>query len=224
MTEEASKQTVPIPADQVNYLIATAARAPSVHNTQPWRFRASDYAIDLYADPCRKLQVDRDGREMVISCGAALFGLRLAVRALGYLPIVEPFPDPPKLRLLARVRIGGAAPMTPLERQMLEALPHRHTHRGAFAPGPLPAGLLSRLQHDALAEGATLALIDRGSPTSGWPTSPAPPTAGSTATWMCGRRYSAGAGTRRSRSGRRPRGRLFRGELPRAGTPAAARL
>jgi len=162
MTKEASKQTVPIPADQVNYLIATAARAPSVHNTQPWRFRASDYAIDLYADPRRKLQVDRDGREMVISCGAALFGLRLAVRSLGYLPIVEPFPDPPKLRLLARVRIGEAAPMTSLERQMLEALPHRHTHRGAFAPGPLPAGLLSRLQHDALAEGATLALIDRG--------------------------------------------------------------
>ena len=161
MTEEASQQEIRIPADQVNYLIATAARAPSVHNTQPWRFRAGDYAIDLYADPRRKLRMDRDGREMVISCGAALFGLRLAVRSLGYLPIVEPFPDPPRLRLLARVRIGKAAPMTPLERQMLEALPHRHTHRGAFAPGPLPAGLLSGLQHDALAEGATLALIDR---------------------------------------------------------------
>jgi hypothetical protein len=161
MTEEASQKEVRIPADQVNYLIATAARAPSVHNTQPWRFRASDYAIDLYADPRRKLRMDRDGREMVISCGAALFGLRLAVRSLGYLPIVEPFPDPPRLRLLARVRIGEAAPVTPLERQMLEALPHRHTHRGAFDPGPLPAGLLSGLQHDALAEGATLALIDR---------------------------------------------------------------
>ena len=52
VTEEASKQTVPIPADQMNYLIATAARAPSAHNTQPWRFRVSDYTIDLYADPC----------------------------------------------------------------------------------------------------------------------------------------------------------------------------
>ena len=161
MTEEASKHVVRIPADQVNYLIATAARAPSVHNTQPWRFHASDYAIDLYADPRRKLRADRDGREMVISCGAALFGLRLAVRSLGYLPIVEPFPDPPQLRLLAQVRIGQPAPMTLLERQMLEALPHRHTHRGAFAADPLPAGLLSGLQHDALAERATLALIDR---------------------------------------------------------------
>ena len=43
---------------------------------------------------------------------------------------------------------------------MLAALPHRHTHRGAFDPGPIPAGLLPRLQHDALAEGATLALVE----------------------------------------------------------------
>ena len=46
------------------------------------------------------------------------------------------------------------------ERQLLTALPHRHTHRGPFAPEPLPAGLLAGLQHDALAEGATLALVD----------------------------------------------------------------
>jgi len=153
---------VPIPAGQRDYLIATAARAPSVHNTQPWRFRVGEYAIDLYADRARKLRVDPVGREMLISCGAALFGLRLAVRSLGYLPVVELFPDPGRLRLLARVRLGAAEPMTGRERQLLEALPHRHTHRGPFTPGPLPPGLLAGLQHDALAEGATLALVDRG--------------------------------------------------------------
>ena len=98
---------------------------------------------------------------MLISCGAALFGLRLGVRSLGYLPVVELFPDPPRLRLLARVSLGEPSPMTAGERQLLEALPRRHTHRGPFAPGPVPAGLLAALQHDALAEGATLALIDR---------------------------------------------------------------
>jgi hypothetical protein len=45
---------------------------------------------------------------------------------------------------------------------MLDAVPHRHTHRGPFAPGPLPHGLLAGLQHDALAEGATLALVTGG--------------------------------------------------------------
>jgi hypothetical protein len=162
MTEEATQRAVSIPADQVDYLIATAARAPSVHNTQPWRFRVGQYEIELYADQRRKLRLDPIGREMLISCGAALFGLRLAVRSLGYLPVVELLHDPARLRLLARVRLGTEEPMTGLERRMLQAVPRRHTHRGPFEPGPLPAGLLAGLQHDALAEGATLALVDRG--------------------------------------------------------------
>jgi hypothetical protein len=161
MTADAGQRAVPIPAGQADYLIATAARAPSVHNTQPWRFRVGRYSIELYADLRRKLRVDPAGREMLISCGAALFGLRLAVRSLGYLPVVELLRDPARLRLLARVSLGAAEPMTARERQLLEAVPHRHTHRGPFAPGPLPAGLLAGLQHDALAEGATLALVDR---------------------------------------------------------------
>src|SRR6516225_4656544 len=127
MSKEASQRTVPIPADQVDYLIATAARAPSVHNTQPWRFRAGRYVIEMYADQRRKLRADPAGREMLISCGAALFGLRLAIRSLGYLPVTELLPDPARLRLLARMSIGAAAPTNGLERQMLDAVPHRHT-------------------------------------------------------------------------------------------------
>jgi hypothetical protein len=153
-----SMTTVAIPADQVNYLIATAARAPSVHNTQPWRFYVSRYVIEMYADPRRKLHSDPVGREMFISCGAALFGLRLAVRSLGYLPEVELLPDPP--RLVARVRLGAEAPMTEEEWRMLQALPHRHTHRGPFEARPLPNGLLAGMQRDAFAEGATLVLVE----------------------------------------------------------------
>jgi hypothetical protein len=149
-----------IPPRTVTAMLATAARAPSIHNTQPWRFVVCAHAIDLYADPARKLRHDRAGREMLISCGAALFGLRLAVRELGYLPAVSLFPEPSRIDLLARVTLGPQAPVTALERRMLAALPHRHTHRGAFDPGEVPSGLLAGLQHDALAEGATLALID----------------------------------------------------------------
>ena len=152
---------IAIPADQIGYLITTAARAPSVHNTQPWRFKVSEDAIELYADPRRKLHTDPLGREMLISCGAALFGLRLAIRSLGYQPLVELLPDRAKLRLLARVRLSPGTPLTDTERRMIEAVPHRHTHRGPFADEPLPDGLLAALQHDALAEGATLALVER---------------------------------------------------------------
>ena len=142
-------------AGHAQFLITTAARAPSVHNTQPWRFRVGPDTVELWCDPRRKLRVDPSGREMLISCGAALFGLRLAVRSLGYLPIVELLPDPGRLRLMARVSIGIAAPISGRERHLLQAVPHRHTHRGPFAPSPLSAGLLARLQHDVLAEGAT---------------------------------------------------------------------
>ena len=148
-----------IPPRTVTAMLATAARAPSVHNTQPWRFAVGTHAIDLYADPSRKLRYDRAGREMLISCGAALFGLRLAVRELGYLPAVSLFPEPSRISLVARVTLGPKVPVTAMEWQMLAALPHRHTHRGAFDPGEVPASLLAGLQHDALAEGATLALI-----------------------------------------------------------------
>jgi nitroreductase len=151
-------------ARNAQYLIATAARAPSVHNSQPWQFQVTAQAVELWSDPRRKLRTDPIGREMLISCGAALFGLRLAVRSLGYRPAVQLLPDPAQLRLLARVAIGAALPATALERQMLAAVPHRHTHRGQFAAGPLPAGLLAGLQHDALAERAELALIDDGLP------------------------------------------------------------
>ncbi len=156
--ETSSEAAAQLLANQAEYLIATAARAPSVHNTQPWRFRISGDAVELYADPARKLKLDWLGREMLISCGAALFGLRLAMRSLGYWPVTELLPEPRTLRLLARVRLGPAALMTSAERSMLVALPHRHTHRGPFEAGPLPAGLLPGLQHDAIAEGSALAL------------------------------------------------------------------
>jgi hypothetical protein len=162
MTEATIADRTSVLADRASYLIATAARAPSVHNTQPWRFRVSESAVELYCDPRRKLQADPAGREMLISCGAALFGLRLAVRSLGYEPIVELLPDPDRLCLLARVRLGTTKPMTSAEREMLRALPHRHTHRGGFGPGPLPPGLLAGLQHDALTERATLVLVQPG--------------------------------------------------------------
>jgi len=70
-------------------------------------------------------------------------------------------PDRRQPDLLARVRLGREVPLEHGEWAMLAAVPHRHTHRGAFSPEPLPAGLLPGLQHDAIAEGATLILLDQ---------------------------------------------------------------
>ena len=149
----------PVVTGHAQFLIDMAARAPSVHNSQPWRFRIGPSTIEFYCDKQRKLRTDILGREMLISCGAALFGLRLGVRSLGYLPVVQLLPDPARPWLVARVGIGAPASLTGEECRMLEAVPHRHTHRGPFEPGPLPDGLLRGLRDDALAEGATLTLV-----------------------------------------------------------------
>jgi len=157
-------KTTPISAGRAGYLVRVAARAPSLHNTQPWRFKISEDAVELYADRRRQLPEDPDGRELLISCGAALYGLRLAVRSLGHRPEVDLLPGragscPAAAGPLARVRLGAAAPVTPGERKLLAAVPHRHTHRGPFEPGPLPGGLLPRLRRDAAAEGAALTVV-----------------------------------------------------------------
>jgi nitroreductase len=162
MSDEAATKPTSILASRAEYLIATAARAPSVQNTQPWRFKVTGSAVELYCDSRRQLLADPDGRELLISCGAALYGLRLAVRSLGYLPVVDVLPRPGSPRLLARVTLGAAAPVTAAEDEMLKALPRRHTHRAAFAPDPLPAGLLPELQHHATAERARLDVVDQG--------------------------------------------------------------
>jgi len=166
VTQGAAEQARLLAAN-AQYLIRTAARAPSIHNSQPWRFRVEAETVELWCDPARKTRDDAIGREMLISCGAALFGLRLAVRSLGHRPVVDLLPDPSRLRLLARVRVAADDRLTPLnelEQRMLAAVPHRHTHRGPFLAEPLPPGLLAGLQNDALVEGATLALVGHGLP------------------------------------------------------------
>ena len=49
-------------AERAGYLVEVAARAPSVHNTQPWRFAVTGDAIELYADASRQLMEDLAAR------------------------------------------------------------------------------------------------------------------------------------------------------------------
>jgi nitroreductase len=153
----------PIPFDVVPELILTAGRAPSVHNTQPWQFnRTDDGALELRADPSRQLAAtDPDGRELFISCGAALFGLRLAIRGLDREPTLALFPEPGDPLLLARVALGRVLALRPAERLMLSALRRRHTHRDGFDQQPVPPALLAALQRATEVEHAELVLLHR---------------------------------------------------------------
>ena len=156
-----------LPAE-VAVVVATAARAPSVHNTQPWRFRTSGDVIELHADPDRILkQIDPAGRELMISCGAALFGLRLGLRQLGCVPAVELWPDPEQPWLVARAWPDGHAALNAAEVELVAAVPHRHTHRGPFTPGEVSPRLLAALATDATAEGSELSFVEQPELVSG---------------------------------------------------------
>lgn len=148
-------------ARKLEFALGYAVLAPSGHNTQPWRFRLHDGALDLLADRSRRLPVvDPDDRALVISCGAALGLLRVALRHFGETPEVSALPDPAEPDLLARVTLGAPAPATPRDHRHFAAIPHRHTARGAHAAAPLPEGLAASLHAIAVEEGVELALIE----------------------------------------------------------------
>ncbi|MEV3985985.1 hypothetical protein [Nonomuraea sp. NPDC049758] len=149
----------------VRRIVAAAGAAPSVHNTQPWRFRRlDDTTMELYADLDRLLAVtDPLGRGLGISCGAALFNLRLAVRMTGHDPGVLPLPDPGgRPELLATVRATPGGPPTPDERLLHDMIPHRRTNRFPFERRPLPRDVLLDLVNAAHDEDATLLLVKGG--------------------------------------------------------------
>jgi hypothetical protein len=89
--------------DTIQFAVAAAVHAPAVHNTQPWRFGRGERLIDVYAAGRRLRVADPAGRELPISCGAAVFTLRVALRYLGWLPHARLFPDPSRPALVARV-------------------------------------------------------------------------------------------------------------------------
>jgi hypothetical protein len=149
-----------LPPEQVAELLRAAGRAPSLHNTQPWRFRLTLEAIELLVDPARRLAViDPEDRELRLACGAALLNLRLALHGVGIRPLVTVLPDPGRAELIAVVRRGGSAPATPDQLRLLRAVPRRRTNRHPFTESELSAPEQDALQRAAAAEGAHLHLV-----------------------------------------------------------------
>ena len=149
-------------AEELDRVVATAVRAPSVHNTQPWRFDLDGDELHVRSDPTRRLPLgDPLGREMLISCGAAAVHAQLAVRGLGRRAHLTWSPTPDDVDHVATVTVSGPLEATAAELRLLDAVPLRRTDRTAYAPTAVPAALVTGLADAALQEGAHLTAEDR---------------------------------------------------------------
>ena len=145
---------------QLQALVQAATLAPSSHNTQPWLFRLEGPVIELLADRTRALPVnDPDDREMTISCGCALFNLRVAAAAAGLQAQVAPWPDAADTDLLARVHLAqGRADET--DAALQAAMAERRTYRERFAATAVDPMALRSLVEAVHGEAASLAVLD----------------------------------------------------------------
>jgi hypothetical protein len=118
--------------------VTLACHAPSVHNSQPWRWIADGAVLHLFADRRRLVaRIDSSGRELLLSCGAAADHLRVAMTAVGWDAGVEQFPDPDEPDHLVTFSFSRMPCVEDAHRRRADAIRRRRTDRLPFAA---PAG------------------------------------------------------------------------------------
>lgn len=139
---------------------ATSGRAPSVHNTQPWRWKVLPDALELrmMLDP-QLAATDPENRLVTLSCGAALHHARVALAAEGWTAMVERMPDPNQPELLARLTGFRHTGADPDAMRLVQCTQVRHTDRRPVSDEPVPDATLDEIANATGAEGARLQVL-----------------------------------------------------------------
>jgi nitroreductase len=125
----------------VTSAVELACHAPSLHNTQPWRWLVKGATVELFVDRSRMVtSTDESGRDAIISCGAALDHLRVAMAALGWDTHLDRFPNPNNLDHLVSADFTPMAYVGRARRERANAITLRRTDRRPFrAPTDWPS-------------------------------------------------------------------------------------
>ena len=143
----------------IHAALEMAVRAPSLHNSQPWRWRIGERSIHLYADHSRSLEsTDPEGRELIVSCGAALHHLRVALAALGWTCTIHRLPDHSDLRHLAAIELEPTEPAA--DAVVLAAqINRRRSDRRPYRASQLPPFAVTQITRNAAAYGMTVRFV-----------------------------------------------------------------
>ena len=148
--------------EQIDVLLAAAVAAPSMHNTQPWRFEVNGTVIDVFLDGSRALRAeDPTGRAMRIAAGAAVFNLRCAAAHLELGSGFGLAPNPSEPDLVARIVLEDAQQIDPALKKLYRQVARRHTSRLPARPAPLAADSRLSLMQAAATEGAELTWLQK---------------------------------------------------------------
>jgi nitroreductase len=126
-------------------VLSQAIRAPSIHNSQPWRWRIGDDSLHLLTDPEVQLpRSDPDGRDRLVSCGIALHHCTVALAAAGWRAHIRRFPERANPGHLAAIELSHA-PAADSDIALSAAIPRRRADRRSYCDRPLPAVAIARI-------------------------------------------------------------------------------
>ena len=125
--------TTVVETEVIEDVVRTACRAPSLHNSQPWQWVFNRGQLRLFLDPSRVMDTDQSAREALISCGAALDHLQVAMAAAGWQAKVDRFPDPKNPNHLASIEFSPLEFVTDRDRRRASAIWMRRTDRLPFS-------------------------------------------------------------------------------------------
>jgi hypothetical protein len=144
--------------DKARFAVRYAILAPSSHNTQPWRFIINGDELLVCADRTRSLaNIDPFDRELIISCGAALLNLRVALAYFGVPVEITTFPQSSDPDIVARIVFPASGPMLKDLAALFGAITQRATNRGPFTEEEVPPSVVERLKSAAKSEGVDVA-------------------------------------------------------------------
>ena len=138
---------------------ADAARyAPSIHNTQPWRWVVRAGRLELFGVAERQLrEQDPTGRMLLLSCGTALHHAQVALTAEGWRHEVKrPAGEP-----LATIRPTEQEAVHPEATRHFQMLQVRRTDRRTVTDDVVPEDTLRHLVKATEEGGARLHVLNR---------------------------------------------------------------